>query len=203
MLSDCRANSAFPFFPLFLFQMILLDIKPTVRNQIMRELKVLHECNSPYIVGFFGNFNINNEISILMQHMVCVCVCACVSVCACGHCYKEPYWVITHIPFHWWWCLLLEKCILWLIWGGGVGVQMVDGCLMGLYICFHCSELIWQVALVDKSGPEHPTDAGRFNGRKISMAVISSLGGSHVEQTDLMEPDLICFSRTATCSGSV
>ena len=51
-------------------QMIMLDIKPAVRNQIMRELKVLHECNSPHIVGFFGNFCVNNEISICMQHMV-------------------------------------------------------------------------------------------------------------------------------------
>ena len=50
--------------------MIMLDIKPAVRNQIMRELKVLHECNSPYIVGFFGSFCVNNEISICMQHMV-------------------------------------------------------------------------------------------------------------------------------------
>lgn len=50
-------------------KMIMLDIKPLVRNQIMRELKVLHECNSPYIVGFYGNFCLNNEISICMQHM--------------------------------------------------------------------------------------------------------------------------------------
>ncbi len=51
-------------------QIIMLDIKPAIRNQIMRELQVLHDCNSPYIVGFFGNFCINNEISICMQHMV-------------------------------------------------------------------------------------------------------------------------------------
>ena len=51
--------------------MIMLDIKPAVRNQIMRELKVLHECNSPYIVGFYGSFCANNEISICMQNMVC------------------------------------------------------------------------------------------------------------------------------------
>lgn len=55
---------------LSLLQMIMLDIKPAVRNQIMRELKVLHECNSPYIVGFYGSFCANNEISICMQHMV-------------------------------------------------------------------------------------------------------------------------------------
>ncbi|XP_064390512.1 dual specificity mitogen-activated protein kinase kinase 1-like [Halichondria panicea] len=50
-------------------KIIMLDIKPAIRNQIMRELKVLHDCTSPYIVGFFGNFCINNEISICMQHM--------------------------------------------------------------------------------------------------------------------------------------
>lgn len=57
------------------FQMIMLDIKPAVRNQIMRELKVLHECNSPFIVGFYGNFCLNSEISICMQHMVSVHLC--------------------------------------------------------------------------------------------------------------------------------
>ena len=52
----------------------MLDIKPAVRNQIMRELKVLHECNSPKIVGFYGNFCLNNEISICMEHMVSPCI---------------------------------------------------------------------------------------------------------------------------------
>jgi serine/threonine protein kinase len=50
-------------------KIILLDIKPAMRNQIMRELNVLHKCQNQFIVGFFGNFCINNEISILMQHM--------------------------------------------------------------------------------------------------------------------------------------
>ena len=36
----------------------------------MRELKVLHECNSPYIVGFFGSFLSNStEINICMEFM--------------------------------------------------------------------------------------------------------------------------------------
>ena len=35
-------------------QLIHLEIKPAIRNQIIRELQVLHECNSPYIVGFYG-----------------------------------------------------------------------------------------------------------------------------------------------------
>ena len=36
----------------------------------MRELKVLHECNSPYIVGFYGAFYNDGEISICMEYMV-------------------------------------------------------------------------------------------------------------------------------------
>lgn len=56
-----------PFFP----QLIHLEIKPAIRNQIIRELQVLHECNSPYIVGFYGAFYSDGEISICMEHMVC------------------------------------------------------------------------------------------------------------------------------------
>ena len=52
------------------FQLIHLEIKPAIRNQIIRELKVLHDCNSPYIVGFYGAFYCDGEISICMEHMV-------------------------------------------------------------------------------------------------------------------------------------
>jgi len=31
---------------------------------------VLHECNSPYIVGFYGAFYSDGEISICMEYMV-------------------------------------------------------------------------------------------------------------------------------------
>lgn len=55
-----------------LFQLIHLEIKPAVRNQIIRELKVLHECNSPYIVGFYGAFYNDAEISICMEYMVSI-----------------------------------------------------------------------------------------------------------------------------------
>ncbi|KAK7796529.1 hypothetical protein U0070_012487, partial [Myodes glareolus] len=51
-------------------RLIHLEIKPAVRNQIIRELQVLHECNSPYIVGFYGAFYSDGEISICMEHMV-------------------------------------------------------------------------------------------------------------------------------------
>lgn len=50
-------------------KLIHLEIKPMVRNQIIRELKVLHECNSPYIVGYYGSFYTDGEISICMEYM--------------------------------------------------------------------------------------------------------------------------------------
>jgi len=36
----------------------------------MRELEILHECNSPYIVGFYGAFYNDGEINICMEYMV-------------------------------------------------------------------------------------------------------------------------------------
>ncbi|XP_049638761.1 dual specificity mitogen-activated protein kinase kinase 1 [Suncus etruscus] len=51
-------------------KLIHLEIKPAIRNQIIRELQVLHECNSPYIVGFYGAFYSDGEISICMEHML-------------------------------------------------------------------------------------------------------------------------------------
>nr|7F2X_A Chain A, MEK1 F11 [Homo sapiens] len=50
-------------------KLIHLEIKPAIRNQIIRELQVLHESNSPYIVGFYGAFYSDGEISICMEHM--------------------------------------------------------------------------------------------------------------------------------------
>ena len=60
-----KASLPSTFFP----QLIHLEIKPAIRNQIIRELQVLHECNSPYIVGFYGAFYSDGEISICMEHM--------------------------------------------------------------------------------------------------------------------------------------
>ena len=48
-----------------------MEVKPAVRKQIIRELKVLHQCNSPFIVGFYGAFYSDGEISILMEYMNC------------------------------------------------------------------------------------------------------------------------------------
>jgi len=50
-------------------KLVHLEVKPSVRNQIIKELSVLHKCNSPYIVGYYGAFTDNNDISICMEYM--------------------------------------------------------------------------------------------------------------------------------------
>ncbi|XP_046913363.2 mitogen-activated protein kinase kinase 1 [Dermatophagoides farinae] len=50
-------------------KMIRLEVKPVIRNQILRELKILHNCNSPHIVGFYGAFYSDGEINICMEYM--------------------------------------------------------------------------------------------------------------------------------------
>lgn len=50
-------------------KLIHLEVKPAVKKQIIRELKVLHECNFPHIVGFYGAFYTDGEISICMEYM--------------------------------------------------------------------------------------------------------------------------------------
>eukprot|EP00037_Helgoeca_nana_P026380 m.297617 g.297617 ORF g.297617 m.297617 type:complete len:404 (-) comp27208_c0_seq2:5206-6417(-) len=50
-------------------KMIQLDLKPKAKHQILRELKVLHECNSPFIVGFYGSFYSDGDINLLMEFM--------------------------------------------------------------------------------------------------------------------------------------
>jgi hypothetical protein len=41
---------------LYYLQLIHLEVKPAIKKQIIRELKVLHECNFAHIVGFYGAF---------------------------------------------------------------------------------------------------------------------------------------------------
>ncbi|KAL5274506.1 MAP2K1 family protein [Megaselia abdita] len=50
-------------------KLIHLEVKPAIKKQIMTELKVLHQCNFPHIVGFFGAFYNDGEISICMEYM--------------------------------------------------------------------------------------------------------------------------------------
>jgi serine/threonine protein kinase len=66
------------------FQLIHLEVKPSIRNQILKELKILNNCNSPYIVGFYGAFYSEGEISICMEYMVS-------GLCAPERAYTGPY----------------------------------------------------------------------------------------------------------------
>jgi predicted Ser/Thr protein kinase len=50
-------------------KLVLLEVKLSIRTQILKELEVLHKCNSPYIVGFYGAFTDNKNISICMEYM--------------------------------------------------------------------------------------------------------------------------------------
>eukprot|EP00042_Codosiga_hollandica_P017588 m.48888 g.48888 ORF g.48888 m.48888 type:complete len:363 (-) comp47831_c0_seq2:129-1217(-) len=50
-------------------KMIRLEIKPKVREQIVRELKVLHDCESDEIIGFYGSFASDMDINVLMEYM--------------------------------------------------------------------------------------------------------------------------------------
>jgi len=50
-------------------KMIHLEVKAAVKKQIVTELRILHECNSPYIVGFYGAYHSDGEINICMEYM--------------------------------------------------------------------------------------------------------------------------------------
>ncbi|KAI6030586.1 kinase-like domain-containing protein [Pisolithus orientalis] len=50
-------------------KIVLIDAKPSVRKQILRELHIMHDCNSPYIISFYGAFLSDPNICICMEYM--------------------------------------------------------------------------------------------------------------------------------------
>lgn len=55
-----------------MLQIIRVDAKENVRKQILRELRVGHDCNSPNIVTFYGAFqNEARDIVLCMEYMDC------------------------------------------------------------------------------------------------------------------------------------
>ncbi|KAJ1646672.1 MAP kinase kinase (MEK) [Dispira simplex] len=50
-------------------KVIHVDANPAVRKQIVRELQILHDCNSPQIVSFYGAFMTGNDIFLCMEYM--------------------------------------------------------------------------------------------------------------------------------------
>lgn len=53
-------------------KVILIDLKSVIQTQIIRELRILHECRSPYIIEFFGAY-INNYNTIVLCMEYCNC----------------------------------------------------------------------------------------------------------------------------------
>ncbi|KAK7032512.1 MAP kinase kinase (MEK) [Paramarasmius palmivorus] len=50
-------------------KIVLIDAKPSVRKQILRELHIMHNCDSPFIVSSYGAFLSDPNICICMEFM--------------------------------------------------------------------------------------------------------------------------------------
>lgn len=50
-------------------KVVFIDTKPETRKQILRELQILHECRSDYIVGFYGAYLSHVNIYMCMEYM--------------------------------------------------------------------------------------------------------------------------------------
>ncbi|RKP05393.1 kinase-like domain-containing protein [Thamnocephalis sphaerospora] len=48
---------------------IHVEMQPQVKKQVLRELEILHHCDSPYIVSFFGAFLSEPDVCMCMEHM--------------------------------------------------------------------------------------------------------------------------------------
>jgi mitogen-activated protein kinase kinase len=44
-------------------------MQPQVKKQVLRELEILHHCDSPYIVSFFGAFLSEPDVCMCMELM--------------------------------------------------------------------------------------------------------------------------------------
>lgn len=50
-------------------KLILVDAKPSVRKQILRELQIMNDCASRYIVSYYGCFPVDVHVGIVMEFM--------------------------------------------------------------------------------------------------------------------------------------
>lgn len=48
---------------------IPIEANAEVRRRIVRELHIMHECNSPYIVSYYGAFVSDNDVVMCMEYM--------------------------------------------------------------------------------------------------------------------------------------
>lgn len=50
--------------------MIHVEAKKEMRRRIVRELQIMHDCNSEYIVNFYGAFlSDTNDVIMCMEYM--------------------------------------------------------------------------------------------------------------------------------------
>ncbi|MBW0475421.1 hypothetical protein O181_015136 [Austropuccinia psidii MF-1] len=50
-------------------KLVHIDAKPSVRRQILRELQIMHDCRSPYIISFYGAYLHDPHICMCMEFM--------------------------------------------------------------------------------------------------------------------------------------
>jgi mitogen-activated protein kinase kinase len=52
------------------YQVIHVEAKKEMRRRIVRELQIMYDCNSEYIVNFYGAFlSDNNDVIMCMEYM--------------------------------------------------------------------------------------------------------------------------------------
>lgn len=52
-------------------KIVHLETKELVQSQIIRELRILYECDSPFIIGFYGTFLHEGNVVICMEYVDC------------------------------------------------------------------------------------------------------------------------------------
>lgn len=52
-------------------KVIHVEAQPVVRKQIVRELHIMHDCQCPHIVGYFGAFANESDVIMCMEYMDC------------------------------------------------------------------------------------------------------------------------------------
>jgi len=50
-------------------KIVLIDAKPSVRKQILRELQIMHDCHCDYIISFYGAFLSDPNICMCIEFM--------------------------------------------------------------------------------------------------------------------------------------
>lgn len=78
-------------------KIIHIDLKSVIQTQIIRELRILHECQSPFIIEFYGAFiNNNNTIVICMEYCNCGSLDKILPLCPNG---QFPLYVLKKLSF--------------------------------------------------------------------------------------------------------